>query len=295
MTGFGRATASSPQAMVQVEIKTLNSRYLEFRTRIPKALSGWESTLRAQLSQALRRGTVEVSVTYQVTDPSFLQIVHTPTLRAYAESIKRAAADLGLPAEFSVIELLRLPGALNLDDGLSLGEAEKIHIYSLLEQALAESIEQLLQMRAREGQALTQVILRELGEMQNTANALKKMGPEIRERLQERISLRVRELMSTGATPPDPVRLVQEVAHYADRGDVTEELDRISSHLLQIQAALVASNDFQVGKKLDFLIQELLREVNTVGSKADALEITNLVVAAKLNLDRIREQVQNLE
>lgn len=296
MTGFGRGVASSPQALVQIDLKSLNSRFLEIRARLPKILAPWEQSLRAGVGQVLRRGSVEVTVSCQFLEAELQPQIQTGVIAAYAKRIQELSATTGVESGLTVLDLLRLPGALSADEGLALADRDREDLYPLLEQALGTALTELREMRAKEGEVLVEAIAREADALAQGARAIRAILPLARQRAVERVGQRVRELLdAAGVNGIDPARLQQDLVQMADRSDMAEELDRLESHVEQVRALLRLPEGLPVGKRLDFLVQELLREVNTIGSKADGVEITNAVVDAKLRIERIREQVQNLE
>lgn len=295
MTGFGRGTASSRQVSVQVELKTLNNKFLEVRPKLPKAFSTWESVCRSRISRSLRRGSVDVSVSYQVLDPQLMHPINEAALKAYAMGIEETAAKLGVESGLNVTALLRLPGVLTMDEGMVIGESDRGSIYHLLDQALDEALYELLEMRSREGKAIIEALRREIEAVSRAEREIRALAPEISARQRDRVRKRVAEALAETKTAVDEGRFLQEVAFYADRADVAEEIDRLASHARQFAELLAPKNGFAIGKQLDFIVQELLREANTIGSKTDDLRVTDLVVQLKLAIDRLREQVQNLE
>lgn len=295
MTGFGRGQASSNQVSVQVELRSLNNKYLDIRPKVPRAFSFWEPQLRSRIAQAIRRGTVDAQITYQLLDSSLIHPINETALKAYATSIQEFADRFGIPSGLNLTSLLRLPGALNIEEGMALGDNSRIVISELLEKAFAEAAQDLLTMRGREGAAIIEILGRELDFLATTEKTIRARVPQLNERLMRKIRDRVMAVTSEAGRPVDEGRLIQEVAFYVDRSDVTEEVDRLKSHTEQFRTALANKSNFTIGKQLDFLVQELLRESNTIGSKTDDLEITSCVVNLKLSLDRMREQIQNLE
>ena len=287
MTGYGRRQCSRDGREMTVEIKTVNHRFLDISCRLPRALSFAEDALRKQIGQALQRGHVDVSVTYL-------------NLRADAREIKVDEA-LALQYRDAIAALHAAVGGKN-DCGLSfiaaqadvltvtVCEEDQDAVLALLRDTAAEALDDVKQMREKEGSALRDDLKAHLAEVSRLRDEIACLAPRVPRMYQEKLQIRLREL---GVKELDEQRLAQEVALMADRCAIDEELSRLVSHIAQMNAALEAAGE--TGRRLDFLTQELNREVNTIGSKASDAEITRLVVAAKSEIEKLREQVQNVE
>jgi uncharacterized protein (TIGR00255 family) len=296
MTGFGRATRSSAKIAVQVELRSLNNKYLDLRVKMPRALSQWEQKARARINAQLQRGTIDLSVSFQILDPGLIRPIHEPTLRAYRIEVERLAGELGINSGLDLTSLLRLPGAVAMDEGLSLrDEKDQAAAHALLEEALDIAISDLVAMREQEGQGIALALRREASALSQIVAEVKSLGGEIAKRLLEAKRKQLAEILAAHSGVIDEARILQEAALLMARAEITEEIDRLASHTAQFLAALSADGRQSLGKRLEFIVQEMLREVNTIGSKADDLRVTRLVIDAKLTIDRLREQVQNLE
>ena len=296
MTGFGRANKANAKVAVQVELRSLNNKYLDLRVKLPRALSAWEPKARARVSAVVQRGTVDLSVGFQLLDPGLIRPIHEPTLRAYQLEIERLASELKIESGLDLTSLLRLPGAVAMDEALSLREeSDRVSAQALLEEALDMALSDLLEMREREGLGIAAALARDAAELSRIVGEVKALGGEVAGRLLEAKRKRLAEILAGQSGVIDESRILQEAAMLADRAEITEEIDRLASHATQFSSALAAPGRQSLGKRLEFLVQEMLREVNTIGSKADDLRVTRLVIEAKLAIDRLREQVQNLE
>lgn len=295
MTGYGRSTVASKRASVSIEVKSLNCKYLEIRPKIPRIFASWDPIMRNCVSKMIRRGTVEVLVGYQILDPDMINPINEATLQAYAKGIEEVSEHLNIPSGLNLTSILRLPGALAMEDVTGLGDAERAELFHLLDEALNNAIVEMLIMRADEGKALITVLEREVTAVSELTKKIRGKVPVINERLKKRLKDRMENSIRGNKVNIDESRFLQELAYYTDRSDVTEELDRLESHSRQFLDILQGGKELVIGKRLDFLIQEMLRETNTIGSKSDDLEVTNHVVDLKLAIDRLREQIQNLE
>ncbi len=294
MTGFGRGTKVSSKFQVQVELKTVNGKHFDLRAKLPRVLSVWEYALKKRLRTSIERGTIEVYVYHKILDPSLITPINESSVATYSESIGTIAKKLGIPSGLSVSSLLRLPNTFITEEAPR-AEDETKEIFELLDKALEEAIVELLQMRCKEGEAIVKVLQKELHEITRYMKEIKTLASGVRKRMEDRLHLRIQKLPQFINAKLDESRLLQEVAYYVDRSDISEELDRIDSHLSQFQGLLVKNEKSALGKRLDFLVQEIMREANTLGAKAGEIEITNRSIEVRLGLDKIREQIQNLE
>ena len=288
MTGFGSGTASVASESVSVELKAVNHKFCEVKVRLPRELSALEPIVQRRVKERLARGAVDVSVRRaQRTATGMVPIVDLSLAKEYRRAFKEVARALGLPDDLTLRDVALQPGIIRLEEPeVVLDDAAKA-----LEQALATALEGLLVMRRNEGGALTADLTQRLDIVEKAVKELQVFAPtsvdEYRVRLRERIG----EL--TQGLPLDPQRVAQEVAYFAERTDVAEEMTRLDSHVRQFRALLAAEEPG--GRKMDFLVQEMHREVNTTGSKSQHREISARVLVLKAELERIREQVQNVE
>lgn len=288
MTGFGSGRGKAGEDELAVEVRSVNHKFLEVKCRLPKELGALEPLVQRVVKEKLGRGAVDVSVRRSGRGLTGLAPqLDLPLAQAYVEALRSLAQKTGLSAEVSVRDVALLPNVLRLDEpAIDLAAAEPV-----LERALGEALAQLIAMRVREGEALQRDLLHRLGLVAQSCAAVRARVPEVVSAYRQRLGARVSELL--GNVTVDATRLAQEVALLAERTDVAEELTRLDSHLEQFRALLQSGQ--AVGRKLDFLVQEMHREVNTTGSKSQDAEIAMQVVALKTELERVREQVQNVE
>jgi uncharacterized protein (TIGR00255 family) len=292
MTGYGRGSVSGPRFRATVELRSVNGRFLEIRPKLPRSLLFLEPDLRSLLEQKIRRGVVDFTVTVQPVEPGLAVHLAKEVAASYVAQAERIAKEHDIATGLSALALLRLPGVAVTDDpaeghGEELGESVKA--------ALQQALGNLLQMRASEGEKLGHVLKRELAEIKSHKEWIRKHREQLNEKHFKRLEQRIESWVGKSRGVLEETRLYQEVAFYLDRADVTEELDRLAAHLKQCEEALAATAAKSLGKRLEFLVQEMGREVNTIGAKSDLVQITNHVVEMKLTLEKVREQVQNLE
>ena len=283
MTAFAREGRDSPWGALVWELRSVNHRYLDVSLRLPEELRGLDPAVRERLSARLERGKVEATLKYQPKEATASLAVDTDAARALlraAEEVHRLDAGL---APLAVVDVLRWPGVLKAPtlDAEALAQAAL--------EALERAIAQLADMRAREGARIKEMIATRVRAVREGVDGLAPILPELTQQYRQRLTERVAEL-TQGA---DPARLEQEVVLFAQRADVAEEVDRLRAHCAEVERLL--SRDQSVGRRLDFLMQELNREANTLGSKATDLRLTNTAVELKVLIEQMREQVQNIE
>jgi len=289
MTGFGRAELRGDTVVVSVEARSVNHRHLDVAIRLPRALAPLEMEARRAIAARLERGRVDVAV--QVTtatgQPTQRVVADAALAREYASKAGALAAELGVRGDVPLAWLLERPGVVRLEEAEAAAEIP----WSALEPALGRALDELVERRGAEGERLAQELRSlhaELGAIVETMAVRAPIGAQRREaRLRERISALL------GGAAVDEARILTEAAVWADKADIAEELTRLRAHLAEL--ALVLDKGGPVGRTLDFLLQELGREVNTVASKADDLELSQAALAGKGVLEKMREQVQNLE
>ena len=289
MTGFGRARCEVGGRRLVVEARSVNHRFLELKWRIPWS----DPTLEAHITQAVRKRLDRGAVTVQARDeggggesaPSVT--VDLPLARAYAKALRDVKAACDLPEEPTLALIAAQPGVLVAGGTLVDGDA----VWKELRVGVEGALDHLVETREREGEALRIDLQTHVGTLRRLSTEIAALAGDWPEELRRRLGERLARL-STGVEV-DPQRLAQEVALLADRADVAEELARLGTHLDEVSRILDSST--AVGRRLDFLAQELHREVNTIGSKSQRLELQQRMLDAKLAVERIREQVQNLE
>lgn len=283
MTGFGRGEAVAGAVLLCVELRSVNSRFREVKARLPRELAALEAEACGLVGESFARGRFDLHVRRSVEGSGRRVVLDEELAHRYRELAR------GLGGEVSAERLLALPGVVHVVESEVDLEVER----GLLREAVAQACLGLAGMRVAEGAALRADLLAGLDAIAGRLVEVREVASRAPERLQERLSERLRRLVRE--VPVDSWRLAQEVALLADRADVAEELARLDSHLAQFRAALGAGGPAGVGRKLDFLLQEMNREVNTLGSKAVDVELGGAVVDMKTLLERLREQVANVE
>src|SRR5262245_15317374 len=290
MTGYGRAEASGSRLTLSVECKSVNHRHLDIALKFPRALTALEIDARRIIQGALQRGHVDVTVSLGSAAGSALNPLTVNVAQAAEyEAVARQLADrLKITGAPTLLWLLDRPGVLSRDEQPALAPEE---VWPLLEQSLTRALGELVTRRELEGQALREDLHSLHAGLAAQVELIGHRAPIAVERRTARLSERIRSLL--GDVAIDQARIATEVAVWAERTDLSEELARLRAHLDQF--ATLVEKGGAVGRTLDFLIQEMNREVNTVGAKADDLEISQAVIAAKSALEKLREQVQNIE
>ncbi|MBX7037744.1 MAG: YicC family protein [Nitrospira sp.] len=288
MTGYGKKDGTSQQATVTVEIRSVNHRFLEVAVRVPRSLAQLEDPIRKAVQQRCLRGRVDVSVSVQTAGGS-LKTVHIDQVLAkqYHTALKKLQKTLGLRGGVDLSMVAGFRDIVSLTDE----PVDTDHLGKTLLRVLGGALTELEKMRKREGEALTKDLTLHLDAIRDAQSIVAKKAPDLAKIAFDRMKARIETLLQSEV--PDPARLQQELAVYADRSDISEELVRLESHMVQFDQQLRSQES--VGKTLEFLLQEMGREVNTIGSKANDAEIAALVVRMKAELEKLREQVQNVE
>lgn len=292
MTGFGRASISVDSVEYDIEVRSVNHRHLDARVRTPRALASFESDIKARIQQRIGRGKVDLNVLVAENgSPPASVSVDLEVAREYARAARQLVEIEGLSGTLSIDTLVSLPGVMRLSEpGLALeklGEA--------LREGAENALNALEAMRSTEGAAIERDLLARMERVESLATSVERRSGAVRESVTARLRKRTEQLRDeTGLL--DEARLHQEIVIAADRMDITEELVRLRSHIEQFRGVVASGGvDNPVGRRLDFLMQEFVREVNTIGSKASDAPIAHEVVELKTELERIREQVQNIE
>jgi uncharacterized protein (TIGR00255 family) len=288
MTGYGRAEARGARSVLLAEVRSVNHRFLEASVKLPRGLTAQEPDVRRLVQGRIARGRIDLTVTLRRPAGGGASVRTDVALALeYARGARALGEAVGVASGVTVADLLRLPGVVTVEDA----EEEDDEGAVLLKTAAHEAIAELCRMRQTEGAALARDLGAHLDALDAWVHGLTDLLPAALERIRTRLRERVQAIL--GETPADPGRLAQEVATWAARSDVAEELARLGSHLAQFRALLTEGG--AVGRQLDFLTQELHREVNTIASKADDAELVTRVLEARTLVERIREQVQNVE
>lgn len=290
MSGYGRGIADGESLRIVFELRSVNHRFCRVDTHLPGELMFFEAAARQRVSERVERGKVDLAGT--VRGPGGLldvQLNHE-LAAAYKRSLYELAAELDIEPRVDLALLTSLPGVLA---GQNTPQVDPERDGALVEQALQAALDALDQMRAAEGEHLASDMARRFAVIGGMVARVQDMTTDLPQRYRDLLSTRIETLLDETAGDLDPARLAQEVAHYADRSDISEELVRLRSHL--DKAAGLLDSGGAVGRTLEFLLQEMHREVNTIGAKAKVVEIGDLVVDLKSELERVREQVQNVE
>jgi uncharacterized protein (TIGR00255 family) len=290
MTGFGRGEASGESIAVTVELRSVNHRHLDVAVRLPRSLAALELDVRRLVQSRLERGRVDIAVQLTPLAGAATQRVQVDAAlaREYVARARALAMELGLDGAPNLAWLLEQPGVVRLEDPEPVEPAAP---WPLLAEALGRALDELVARRTAEGDRLADALRTLHAELTTNVELISVRAPAATARREDRLRERLRALLAETAI--DHSRIVTEAAVWADKSDVTEELARLRAHLAEF--TLLLDKDGPVGRPLDFLIQELNREINTVASKADDLEMSQAALAAKGVLEKIREQVQNLE
>ena len=290
MTGFGRGIAENENIKVTVDLRSVNHRYLEISVRMPREYIMEEEGIRKLLKENLKRGKVEVFVNVEVKEceENFVKL-NLPLATAYKNALQELKMQLDLKDDISVSHIIKYPDVIVASEMSD--DAKKENTGCILE-ATSRAINAFLDMRAAEGEKLAEDIRIRLGLLREKVHDVKVQSENIPKENKEKIKARVEEMLENKEISEE--RLLQEVAILADKANITEEVVRLESHIAQLEDILLNSND-SVGKKMDFLVQEMNREANTIASKANKLEVTRISLDMKCEIEKIREQVQNLE
>ncbi|QGP92971.1 hypothetical protein MGLY_23640 [Neomoorella glycerini] len=288
MTGYGRGEASGTGRTVTVEIKAVNQRFLDVVIRLPRLYTALEEKIRQFIKNSLSRGRVEVMVSISEENGEKQRLtVDMGLAMAYYNALKELAQNLAIPADITAEKLLAMPEVVKVAEP----EWDEATFWPVVAGALEKALADLLAMRRAEGQRLQADLEARAAYIRRQVEAIRERAPEVPREYAGRLKERVAEL--AGGLALDPGRLEMEIALLAERADITEEIIRLLSHLEQMVTAMAGTEP--AGRRLDFILQEMWREINTIGSKASDLAISNLVVAVKGELEKMREQVQNVE
>jgi uncharacterized protein (TIGR00255 family) len=291
MTGYGTVSLLKDGATVAVEVRTGNHRFLDLHVRLAREYGFLESDISQLVRNVIRRGRVDVSVTIQATVPAEC-LVSVSTARSYIEAATRLRDELHMEGALDLETLLTLPGVLQSQSLFSQEQAAAgAALREVTMATVRQALDTVLQMRLQEGQVLEAELKSYLGSVRDRVAAIRAHMPSVLLEYRQRLDERLKYLLPQ--VTPDPQRLAQEVALLAEKSDISEEITRMESHLDQYAGVLADGRE--VGKKMDFLLQEMHREVNTILSKTGNLEVTRHGIAIKADIEKLREQVQNVE
>ena len=290
MTGYGRGECSQNGCKITTEISSVNRKQTEVNVYLPRELESLEFQIRDEVNKRVARGRLTVKIAVHAGEEFYggkVQL-NVALAKAYAKEIARLGRDLGLSETVSLDILLRAPGVLRTEEELSDAEGA----WPAVRESLARALDLLIKMRQREGAHLATDLQNRMKTMRKSVDQIRKRAPEMVKQYQNQLRQRIK---NAGLEMPasDDERLLKEVIYFADRSDISEELTRLDSHFKQFASSLKSKEP--VGRMLDFLAQEINREVNTIGSKATDNQISREVVSLKAELEKVREQVQNVE
>lgn len=287
MTGYGKANLSKEEREYQVEIKSVNHRYLDISVKMPRVLSYLEEAVKKEISSRVKRGKIDVFITFENNSTEGKEIkINTEIAKIYIDELKRLAKQENILANIEVTEISKFPDVLSIQN-----KQEDETIQSELLETVSQATEKLVQMRATEGSKIAEDLLIRIQAIQEKVEEISSLSTGLIEEYVVKLESRIKEIARNQEM--DEARLAQEVVIYADKCSVEEEITRLKSHILQFEKLL--HTEESIGKKLDFIIQEMNRETNTIGSKANHLGITNDVIDVKTELENVREQIQNIE
>lgn len=288
MTGYGSAKGVSGAIDISVEVKSVNNRYLDCTIRIPRVYSVMEETLKACVTRSTSRGKVDVFVNIDTAKAETLSIrINKPAADAYVAALKTLAETYGLTGAISATDLTRFPEVLQSEKI----EADVEELTGVIRTVLESALKDFNAMRAREGENLATDITKRLATIERLTSQAEVCSPKSVAEYRARLETKMAEVLQNKDI--DPARILMEAAIFADRVAISEETVRLKSHIEQLQSMLEGGEP--VGRKLDFLIQELNREANTIGSKGNDAEMARIVVDLKAEIEKIREQAQNIE
>ena len=288
MTGFGRAVEEIDGYVITVEIKSVNHRYFDFSSRIPRQYGFLDDKLKSYINSKVSRGKVECYVSVEALDTEDAAVVINKTLAsAYVKALKELSEEYSLKEDFGTAFVSRLPDVFVLKKA----DEDEEKIWQLVKSVTDEAIEKFIQMRAVEGAKMKEDVASRAEYILDCVSFIEERSPQTVKEYNDKLVERVHEII--GDVSLDEQRIIQEVAVYADKVAVAEETVRLRSHIAQLKTFL--ESEEPIGRKMDFLVQEINREANTIGSKAQDVEIARRVLEIKSEVEKIREQVQNIE
>ncbi|MEI3435588.1 MAG: YicC/YloC family endoribonuclease [Clostridia bacterium] len=289
MTGYGKQNLSLEGREYQIEIKSVNHRYLDINVKIPKAISYLEETIKKEISNKIKRGKIDVFVSFENNSEEGRKIeINKQLAKLYIEQLKELAQEEKIESNIEVMDIAKIPDVLTIKV-----DEENSKIKDEIKQVTQGAVTRILEMKNIEGEKISQDLLQRIRNIQSKIVEISAKSTGLIEEYVVKLEKRVKELLKNDEV--DKSRLAQEVVIYADKCSIEEEITRLKSHIFQFENLISNNQDGAIGKKLDFIIQEMNRETNTIGSKANNLEITNGVIDIKTEIEDIREQVQNIE
>ena len=288
MTGFGRSEIANERQKITVEMKAVNHRYFDINVKMPKKLSIFEAGIRNLLKKYIQRGKVDVFITYEDYTENNMVLKYNEELAAeYVRVLQQMSEQFGIENDVRVSSLSRYPDVLTLEEQT----VDTDELWGVLEEALHKASEQFVETRLVEGENLKNDLISKLDGMLEDVDFIEKRSPEILVEHRQRLEAKVKELL--GDSTIDESRIVTETTIFADKICVDEEIVRLRSHITSTRKALLEGGS--IGRKLDFIAQEMNREANTILSKANDLEVANRAINLKTEIEKVREQIQNIE
>ena len=289
MTGYGKQSLNIDGREYQIEIKSVNHRYLDINIKMPKTLSYLEEAVKKEISEKIKRGKVDVFITYENNSKEGRNItINKELARLYIEQLKELAEEEKISSNIEVMEIAKFPDILTIK-----ADEEDEKIKQEIIQVTTEATNKIVEMKAIEGEKIAQDLLQRISKIENKIMEISSKSTGLIEEYVVKLEKRIQEILKTEEI--DKSRIAQEVVIYADKCSIQEEITRLKSHIYQFRNLITNNQNETIGKKLDFIIQEMNRETNTIGSKANNLEITNGVIDIKTEIEDIREQIQNIE
>ena len=284
MTGFARQNLVDEKCEYELELRSVNHKYLDINIKLPKSLNYLEESIKKQVASKIKRGKIDVCVLYNNKSLENTKIIIQSNLvKKYMEEIQKIANQ-----EIDIMEILKFPNTIEtkvIEDE----EKNKANI----KQITVSAVEKLVDMKLAEGKYISEDLVIRLKEIENEILKIELISKNIILAYSTKLQNRIKELLNTEVI--DYSRIAQEAIIFADKSSIEEEIIRMKSHILQLKNELISTLDIPIGKKMDFIIQEMNREVNTIGSKANCLEITQSVIIMKSEIENMREQIQNVE
>ena len=288
MTGYGRVKVENDLREITVELRSVNHRYLDLNIKVPRIYGYLEDLVSKQAQAAIARGKVDIFVSVRAKEGADIKVTpNMAVIQGYVDALKKVSETYGISDEVSALALLRLPDAMEQNKE----EADADQLKSEVSAVLAQALEEYNAMREKEGGRLVEDVVYRAGLIAKSVDFVEQRSPSCVEEYRTRITARMTEILDGSELAQQ--RILQEAALYADKVNVTEEIVRLRSHLSQL--ATMLKSPVAIGRKLDFLVQEMNRETNTIGSKANDFQIAKTVVDMKAEIEKIREQIQNLE
>ena len=290
MTGYGRGEANMFDRKFVVEIKAVNHRYSDINIKMPRTMLIYEDKIKKAISEKVNRGKIDVFVSFESFSEDDVCIsVNNSLVKGYIKALNYIKEEYKIQEDIGIGLISRFPDVISVDKSMKEGISNS-EISQCLFAATNEAIEKFVAMREVEGKALKENILEKLIVIEKYVERIDEIAPEIAKDYRKRLEGKLRELEEVQV---DEARLLTEVLIFSDKACIDEEITRLCSHIVQMRK--IVEENIPVGRKLDFLIQEMNREVNTIGSKSNNLEITNIIVECKSEIEKIREQIQNIE